>query len=410
MLHARFDQRVGDKMMEAGSKAFWRATLALCLGSLMIFANVYVTQPLLPMIAESFAVLPLQAGWSFTVTTLTLGLSLLLYGPLSDALGRRGLILLSMLGAALCTLALSQAQSYAMLLGLRALQGFFLGGLPAIAIAYMGDEFDRKALMLAVGFYISGNTLGGVGGRLVGGFVGDSYGWSQAFWVMAWVSLVLLVLVAWLLPASSGFAPRALRPRQMLQDLLGHVRNPLLLGAYLVGGLNFFIFINQYSYATFMLADEPYGLSAKFLGMLFLTYLSGTVGSALSGRAAQRLPQPLCLMIGIGLLMLGSVVTLLPSLGAIVAGFLINSFGFFFAHSTASSWVSRHAEQARASASSLYLLFYYLGASCGGFYLAPFWHGYGWAGVVAASLLMLCLTLWISLLLLRAEQRRPALA
>jgi YNFM family putative membrane transporter len=394
-------------MIEAGSRAFWRATLALCLGSLMIFANVYVTQPLLPMIAESFGVSPLQAGWSFTVTTLTLGLSLLFYGPLSDALGRRGIILLSMGGAALTTLALSQADSYAMLLGLRALQGLFLGGLPAIAIAYMGDEFDRKALMLAVGFYISGNTLGGVGGRLVGGFVGDSYGWSQAFLVMAIISVLLLGLVIWLLPASSGFSPRALRPRIMLQDLLGHLRNPLLLGAYLVGGLNFFIFINQYSYATFMLADEPYGLSAKFLGMLFLTYLSGTLGSALSGRAAQKLPQPVCLMIGIVLLMLGSTVTLIPTLPAIVAGFLINSFGFFFAHSTASSWVSRHAQQARASASSLYLLFYYLGASAGGFYLAPFWHAYGWPGVIAASLAVFCLTLWISFLLLRAKRRRP---
>jgi YNFM family putative membrane transporter len=174
-----------------------------------------------------------------------------------------------------------------------------------------------------------------------------------------------------------------------------------------VGGLNFFIFINQYSYATFMLADEPYGLSAKFLGMLFLTYLSGTLGSALSGRAAQKLPQPVCLMIGIVLLMLGSTVTLIPTLPAIVAGFLINSFGFFFAHSTASSWVSRHAQQARASASSLYLLFYYLGASAGGFYLAPFWHAYGWPGVIAASLAVFCLTLWISFLLLRAERRRP---
>jgi YNFM family putative membrane transporter len=159
-----------------------------------------------------------------------------------------------------------------------------------------------------------------------------------------------------------------------------------------------------------MLADEPYGLSAKFLGMLFLTYLSGTVGSALSGRVAQRLSQPMCLMIGIVLLMLGSLVTLIPSLLAIVVGFLINSFGFFFAHSTASSWVSRHAEQARASASSLYLLFYYLGASCGGFYLAPFWHAYGWSGVVAASLAMFGLTLWISFLLLRAGQRRMVLA
>ncbi|GGO78251.1 MFS transporter [Marinobacterium nitratireducens] len=394
-------------MIEAGSRAFWQATLALCLGSVMIFANVYVTQPLLPMIAEDFGISPLQAGWSFTVTTLTLGLSLLVYGPLSDALGRRGIILLTMAGVTLTTLALSFTQSYGLLLGLRALQGFFLGGLPAIAIAYMGDEFSRKALLLAVGFYISGNTLGGVGGRLVGGFVGEHFGWSQAFMAMACVSALLLAAVALLLPPSRGFSAKPLRPALMLRDLGDHLRNPLLLGAYLIGGLNFFIFINQYSYATFMLAEAPYGLSAQFLGMLFLTYLSGTVGSALSGRIAQRLSQPLCMALGVLLLMCGTLVTLIPSLTAIIAGFLINSFGFFFAHSTASSWVSRHAEHARASASSLYLLFYYLGASCGGFYLAPFWHGFGWAGVVVASLLVLTVTLMLSLLLYRSQARQP---
>jgi hypothetical protein len=49
-------------MIEAGSRAFWRATLALCLGSLMIFANVYVTQPLLPVIAHNDGCLIVAAG------------------------------------------------------------------------------------------------------------------------------------------------------------------------------------------------------------------------------------------------------------------------------------------------------------------------------------------------------------
>ena len=74
-------------MIDIRSAAFWRATLALCLGSFTIFSNVYVTQPLLPTLAEHFHVSPLMAGWSFTVTTLMLGLSLLVYGPLSDAVG-----------------------------------------------------------------------------------------------------------------------------------------------------------------------------------------------------------------------------------------------------------------------------------------------------------------------------------
>ena len=85
-------------MIEANSSAYWRATLALCIGSFMIFANVYVTQPLLPTLAREFGVTALEASWTFTVTTLTLGLSLIVYGALSDALGRRGIMILTLAG------------------------------------------------------------------------------------------------------------------------------------------------------------------------------------------------------------------------------------------------------------------------------------------------------------------------
>ena len=384
-------------MIETRTAAFWRATLALSLGSFIIFANVYVTQPLLPMLAQNFSVSALEAGWSFTVTTLMLGLSLLIYGPLSDALGRRPIMLISMAGATLVTIALSFTESFSSLLILRAVQGLLLGGLPAIAIAYMGDEFSKRAVLVAVGFYISANSLGGIGGRVIGGLMGDIAGWQSAFQFMAVMSIALFALFAWALPPSQHFVSKPLHPRQMVHDLLSHLRNPLLLLAYLIGGFNFFIFVNQYSYVTFVLADAPYQLPPTLLGMLFLTYLSGTVGSALSGKVAQSISQPMCMVLGIVILMLGSLLTLMPGLGFIICGLFINSFGFFFAHSSASSWVSHQARHARASASSLYLVFYYIGASSGGFYLHYFWDWQQWAGIIAGSLLILGATLLMAL-------------
>ena len=391
-------------MIDIRSAAFWRATLALCLGSFTIFSNVYVTQPLLPTLAEHFHVSPLMAGWSFTVTTLMLGLSLLVYGPLSDAVGRRPLMIFTMGAATLVTVAICFVESFHALLILRALQGFFLGGLPAIAIAYMGDEFTKRALVIAVGYYISGNSLGGIGGRLIGGFMGDIAGWQSAFVFIAIMSVVLLIVFALALPKSQHFTAKPLHPKQMLRDLSGHLKNPALLIAFIIGGFNFFIFINQYSYVTFVLADDPYNLPASLLGLLFLTYLSGTFGSAISGKVAQKIPQPLCMALGISILMLGSLVTLLPGLPSIIIGLLINSFGFFFAHSPSSSWVSHKAQGARASASSLYLLFYYTGASTGGFYLHIWWDAWRWQGVVAGSLLVLTGTLLLSLKLRHYHQ------
>ena len=383
-------------MIEANSSAYWRATLALCIGSFMIFANVYVTQPLLPTLAQEFGVTALESSWTFTVTTLTLGLSLIFYGALSDALGRRGIMILTLTGVVGCGIGLSLVQDYHGLLVLRALQGLMLGGLPAIAIAYMNDEYAPRALALAVGLYIGGNTLGGIGGRLIGGFVGDWLGWHSAFIAMAIVSTLCLVSFVLLLPKSQHFEPRPLRPGSMARAIAAHLKNPSLFIAYLIGGLNFFIFINQYSYITFVLADEPYQLPASLLGMLFLTYLTGTFGSAISGKVADYLPQTRAMSLGILILMLGSLVTLSESIWLIVLGFFMNSFGFFFCHSTASSWVSRNATHAKASASSLYLVFYYVGASTGGFYLQPFWAEWRWPGVIGGSLLVLSFTLFLT--------------
>ena len=395
-------------MIQSRTPAFWRATLALCLGSVMVFSNLYITQPLLPLIREAFAITPLQAGMTLSVTTLTLGACLLLFGPLSDAIGRRVIILTTLTLLCLTTFAAAFASDYAVLLMLRALQGAFIAGLPAAAMAYMGDEFEPKALLLAVGLYIGANSIGGISGRVISGLAAHHWGWQSSFLSLAAFDLVCLLLVVWLLPASRRFEPRPLRPRHMLADLSGHLRNPMILAACVIGGLNFFVFVNQYSYITFVLADAPYHLSSDWLGLLFLTYLTGTLAASFSGRLVAGRSQPRAMALGVAILMSGSLLTLIPHLVTIVLGFFVNALGFFFAHTQAAGWVTRHAKTARASATSLYLMFYYAGATLGGFYLDRFWHWAGWGGVVAGSLLILAITLSTSLWLAgreRVEQR-----
>lgn len=386
-------------MIETTSPQFWRATLALCLASFIIFANLHGMQPLLPMLSQSLGRTELDMSHAYTIATLVLGLSLLIYGPLSDVLGRRGILLWTLAGVCLTTLSLSFVQDYSTLFWLRALQGFFLAGVPAVAIAYMGDEFTKPALVAAVGLYIAGNSLGGVTGRLLSGFLGDWLGWSSVFLFLGVASSLGLLIVLWLLPRSQHFKPAEFRPKKMTTDMLSHLRNPVLSLAYIIGGLNFLVFLNQYTYITFVLAGEPFNLSATWIGLLFLTYLTGTLGSLLSGRLSQRLSSPLCMGLGILIMLLGSLSTLSLTLTGIVLGFFISSFGFFLTHSVASSWVSQQATHARGTASALYLVFYYVGASVGGIYLNPFWSYAGWPGVVLASGLIFAITTTCAMIL-----------
>ncbi|EHR42057.1 MFS transporter [Alishewanella jeotgali] len=397
-------------MIEYKSAAFYRSVLALCVAAAAVFANLHLMQPLLPELSRQFQLSALTVSWVYTMGTLCLGLSLLVYAALSDAWGRKKLLLITLAGMTVSTLILSQVASFQALLFWRAVQGLFLGGLPAIAIAWMGEEYSKPALVSAVGLYISANSLGGISGRLLSGAMADLGHWQWVFYPMTLLGLLSCWLVWRYLPASLQFQRQPFRLKQALSDNLFHLRQPLLLLVYLIGGLNFLVFLNQYTYIAFVLAAAPFSLSSSLIGLLFVTYLTGTVGSALSAKIAARLSAPGAMAAGILIMMLGSVITLGQSLVLIGAGFFISAFGFFLCHSLASSWVSQHALRAKASASALYLVFYYLGASSGTLYLQPFWQAGQWLGVVIGSVLMYGLTLLLCLLLWRLKRQPSATA
>lgn len=381
-----------EPLIEPGTPAFRRACLALILASLVVFANLYAVHPLLPLIAETFQITRLQASSVFTLTNLTLACSLLLHGPLSDAVGRKGPLLAGITATLLLNLAMAHTTDYTLLLWLRAALGVCLGVLPAVAVAYLGDSMSRKALVAAVGLYIAGNTLGGAGGRLAGGFIGEHLGLQAVFLCLAGFTLVGLICVAILLPRPAAFRPQRFSLAGSFSSFADHLGNRQLLPAFMLGGCNFMIFLNLYTYLTFRLSAEPWQLGAGALGLLFLTYLAGTFSAALSGRLQHGGGLP-GMAAGVLLLIGGCLMTLSGQLWLILTGLLCNAFGFFLTHSLTNAWINQHALHSKASASSLYSVFYYLGSALGVYYLEPFWRLAGWPSVVAGSLLILLINL-----------------
>lgn len=67
-----------------------------------------------------------------------------------------------------------------MLLALRVFQGIVLAGLPAVAMAYLGEEIEPASLGMAMGLYISGNSIGGMGGRIIIGTLTGFFNWRIA--------------------------------------------------------------------------------------------------------------------------------------------------------------------------------------------------------------------------------------
>jgi YNFM family putative membrane transporter len=101
----------------------------------------------------------------------------------------------------------------------------------------------------------------------------------------------------------------------------------------------------------------------------------------------------------VGLSLAGLVMTLSDLLPVLVAGIALFTFGFFGAHSVASSWVGRRALQAKTLASSIYLTAYYLGSSVLGSGSGLMWQWGAWHGValILGACLLVCLAISLHL-------------
>ena len=73
-----------------GEKAYRRIAVAMFLAGVATFAQLYSVQPLLPELADDFGLTATQSTLSLSVSTATLGIALLFFGPLSEVVGRTG--------------------------------------------------------------------------------------------------------------------------------------------------------------------------------------------------------------------------------------------------------------------------------------------------------------------------------
>jgi YNFM family putative membrane transporter len=378
--------------VKPGSAAFRRISIALFLAGYATFSLIYCVQPLLPELASHFAVGPAESSLALSLTTGFLAFAILLAGAVSEAVGRKKLMLVSICVASVLNLIAPFLSDWHAFLVVRALEGLMLGGVPAVAMAYLAEEINPKGLGMAMGIYISGTAIGGLSGRVVIGFLTDLFGWHIALGAMGALGLVAAVGFAILLPASRNFVRRpGFQVRYHLRAWGGHLKHAGLPFVFLIGAFAMGCFVTVFNYVGFRLSDAPYGLSQSQIGVIFVVYLFGSVTSSIAGALSDKIGRGPVLLAGVMLAALGVGLTVADSLSVIIGGIVILTSGFFVAHSIASGWVGRLAETAKGHASSLYLLAYYLGSSIMGSVGGWFWDQGGWNAVAGfAGSLLLC--------------------
>lgn len=394
----RIEQRRGSKQhyIQRQDAAYLRVTLSFFTVGLATFALLYFVQPILPILSKEFNVSPANSSLALSLSTGMLSLGLLITGPLSDALGRKKVMVISLIAAAIFTLLSSVMTSWHGILLIRALVGLSVSGVAAVAMTYLSEEIHPSYVALSIGLYISGNSVGGMSGRLITGVVADYFSWRFAVILLGTFALISAIAFWKMLPESRHFKSSSLKPKTLLINLKLHFRDeglPLLFAeAFLLMGS----FITMFNYIGYRLLEAPYHFSQTVVGLLSVVYLTGTYSATKAGALTSKHGRGKVLLVAISTMLIGCIITMFSSIWAIMLGMMILTTGFFAAHAVASGWVGKRAKRAKAQASSLYLFGYYVGSSIAGTLGGVFWMHFAWNGVAIFIALLTAIALYLS--------------
>jgi YNFM family putative membrane transporter len=380
-------------LIRHGTAEFRRTNLALFSAGFATLALLYCVQPLMPVFARDFHVSAAQSSLSLSLTTGLLAPAMIMAGALSETRGRKHMMAVSLFGASVLTVAAAFATKWEVFLTLRALAGIGFAGLPAVSMAYLNEEVHPDSIGLAVGLSIGGNGFGGMTGRLLAATLTDAFSWRVALGAMGVLGLVAATIFARTLPPSRHFVPRPLRAAALLTIYRDHLRDVRLIPLYAAGFLVMGSFVTTYNYVTYYLLAPPYSLTHAQVGLIFVVYLFGVLGSAWIGALAHRAGRQRMLMAMLIVMLIGIGLTLLRPLPIVIAGIAVVTFALFAAHSVASAWSGQRALRAKGQATALYLFFYYMGGSVAGAAGGLFWQAGGWPAVVGYVSGMLLLAL-----------------
>lgn len=388
-----------DKLIRHGTAAFRHTNLALFAAGFATFGLLYCVQPLMPQFSHYYGVGAASSALSLSLTTGVLAFAMLFAGGISDAFGRKPVMVISLLSSAVLVLLSAWMPTWYALLALRTLLGITLSGLPAVAMTYLTEEMHVESIGLGMGLYISGSAVGGMSGRLISGVVSDFLGWRAGITVVAAIGLVSGYVFWRALPPSRHFRRQPLQWRALRARFISMFRDPGLPWLFAEGFLLLGAFVTVYNYLGYRLLAPPYNLSQTVVGLIFAIYLVGTFSSAWMGHLAGKLGRRKVLWTAFALMLAGVLCTMMMSLWLIMLGITAITFGFFGGHSIVSSWVGRRGGAAKAQASSMYLFSYYMGSSVAGWSGGLFYAAHGWKGVgIFVSALVLgglLISLWL---------------
>lgn len=350
------------------------------------FTNIYITQPVLPVLRQDFNTDLVMV--SFTVSAVVLGIALanLPFGLISDKFPVRPIIATGGTAIVLCGLICAATDNLNVLIAARFVQGIFVPSLTTCIVAWLSRSLPPEKLNVVMGAYVSATVAGGLGGRLLGGWAFSPEHWRYAFVATSLFTLIAFSLALYGLPRDKREKSDPKAPAVRYIQL---VRQWPLLRLYLCALSGFGIFSSVFNFLPFHLTQAPFAFTTEDTTLLYLVYLTGVMIGPLTGKLSNRIGSGNTLLTGAAVLCVSLLMLLLPSVLAVTAGLILLCAGFFTIHAAAVGALNGKLTGGQGRANALYTLFYYVGGWAGITLSSLLYKHFGWNTLVGVLLLLL---------------------
>lgn len=373
-------------------------TVVLCWSGLVIMSSLYITIPLIATFADVFKVELTQAAWASTAFSFCFALGCLVYGPLSDRVGRKSIMLLGLSSLAVISLLTGLITDLSWLILLRGLQGAAAATFSPVALAYVVEVFPIEKRVTTIGFINTGFLMAAIIGQIFSSYVSQFYGWNAIFYSLGIVYIVTAGLILWFIPRS--YVPCVeLNVTTIFSQLAMVLTRKSLLCAYAIALTILLVFVGMYTALNDYLSSPIFGFTAPQIFSVRAIGIIGMLLSPYSGRLVEQyglfavLRSGMALSI-IGLLLLGFG----GNLSLIVIASILFVAGTALFAPTVIAIIGRLGGAARGVAISVYTFILFTGASLGPIVTlnllkagSYFWTFLGLAVVLSCGLAASCL-------------------
>lgn len=274
----------------------WRRNLyILFLVQLLSLAGFSMVIPFLPLYIKELKIttggsIELWSGMAFAAQAVTMMISAPFWGAIADRYGRKMMLVRASLGGAVILAAMGFVRSAEQLVLLRLLQGFVTGTMPA-ANALIAATSPKEHTGEALGMVQTGAWVGVAIGPLIGGVIGDMFGFRESFWITG--ALLAMAGVAVIFWVYEDFEPVAKMDRpKMLDSFRSVLRRPNMIGLYSEAFFQSFgrmlIFPIAALFVMELMGDSP-GVATVTGLTLGVRAVTGSISAIWLGRLSDRI-------------------------------------------------------------------------------------------------------------------------